>query len=573
MRLVSLSANGKNFKTIRFNESGASFILARQNNPEQFDNNKTYNGVGKSLSVALIHFCLGASNSNTITQSLRQKLPGWIFTLEIKIKSDIYRITRHTNTPSEVYFNDDELTLKELNARLGELCFNIPSDLQGLSFRALIPFFIRPSKNSYINYNSPEKSGTAYYKQLYNAFLLGLDTSLSQSKMQIKKQIDETLSLQKNIKEDPILKQFFRGCDDSSLALADLEEQINKFEADLNKFEVSDNYYLIKQEADEIKRLADKIENKITLKNISIENIDNSLKITPDVKRCDIQSIYNESKLVFQLETEKLLSELDIFYHDLTTNRTRRLQEQRHSILNELRELKKQFEKLKTDLDNRMKFLDAHQSLDVFTKVNSKLSELKQKREKLQAFEKLQHQYEQRKISLRRDMALESEETSIYLDEIKTDINNTMEYFRKLAKRFYPKALSGITVTNNDGTNQIRYNIDAKIQSDSSDGINSVKLFCYDMTLLMMGSNHSIDFIFHDSRLFGGIDELHCHELFRIVEENFSDKQYIASINQNQLVALPEKTQEFVRKHIIQNLTDDSDDGKLLGITVELEYD
>jgi uncharacterized protein YydD (DUF2326 family) len=109
------------------------------------------------------------------------------------------------------------------------------------------------------------------------------------------------------------------------------------------------------------------------------------------------------------------------------------------------------------------------------------------------------------------------------------------KFFCIIRQLFYPSSLSGITVKNNDRTNQIRYDIEAKIQSDSSDGINSVKLFCYDVTTLMQSNNHAMNFIFHDSRLFSDIDETHCDELFKIVKDKFLDKQYIASINQNQL--------------------------------------
>ena len=82
-----------------------------------------------------------------------------------------------------------------------------------------------------------------------------------------------------------------------------------------------------------------------------------------------------------------------------------------------------------------------------------------------------------------------------------------------------------------------------------------------------------MNFMFHDSRLFSDIDEVHCNVLFEIVKTKFTDKQYIASINQNQLNALSKDMQDFVNSHVVRELTDDSDDGKLLGITVELEYD
>ncbi len=573
MRLISLAASESTFKTVVFNKSGASFILAKQDQPEQFDNSKTYNGVGKSLLVALIDFCLGASTGNKITKSLQQTLPDWHFILRVEINNQPYTIIRHANTPKHINLNDKELTLNAFCSQLEKLCFEIPSEFQYLSFRSLLPFFIRPSKQSYINYNEPTKMGSPYQKQLYNAFLLGLDVTLSQTKRLLKTQIDETNKRHKNIKNDPILKQFFEGYRDSSLALADLNEKIGKLELDLKKFEVADNYYHIKQEADDIKINLDKTQNKIKLRSVNVDNINQSLKISPDVNRNDIQNIYDESKLVFQSNVEKKLNELEKFYQDLTINRTKRLQQQKREFIAELTELEVYFTNLKENFDNHMKFLDAHQALDVFTKMSSHLADLQQNREKLQGYEKLQHDYEQKKTSLKKDMLLQSEETVTYLEQVRDDINKIMEYFRALVKRFYPDSLAGITVHNNDGKNQIRYDIEAKIQSDSSDGINSVKLFCYDLTLLMQGSNHAMNFIFHDSRLFSDIDEVHCNELFKIVKDRFTDKQYISSINQNQLNTLSKDVQEFVIEHVVQELTDNSDSGKLLGVTVELEYD
>ncbi len=573
MRLISLSASEKSFKTIIFNKSGASFILAKQDNPEQFDNNKTYNGVGKSLLVALCDFCLGASKSNKITISLQKTLPNWFFTLNIEIKNQSYQIIRYTHTPSLILLNNDELALTEFYKKISELCFDIPNDIQYISYRSLLPFFLRPSKKSYLNYDEPVKVGTPYQKQLYNAFLLGLDIKLSQKKSQLKKKLDNTRKLHKNIKDDPILRQFFEGFKDSALALADLNAKINQLEGDLKKFEVADDYYQYKQEADKIKNKIDNIQNQLKLKDINIENINKSLKITPDINRKDIQKVYDESKFVFQLSVEKQLEELEIFYSDLTLNRTKRLKNQKQIIINEIKQMKQQFNGLKVQLNDHLKYLNAHQALDVFTKMSGHLADLQQQREKLQSYEKLQQDYEHEKTSIKKDILFQTEKTTEYLEQAKPNINQIMEYFRVLAIQFYPQTLSGITVYNNDKNNQIRYNIEAKIQSDSSDGINSVKLFCYDLTLLMKGSHHSMDFIFHDSRLFSDIDESHCNELFKIVKDRFKDKQYIASINQNQLNALSLESQKFVKDNTVQELTDNSDSGKLLGLTVELEYD
>jgi uncharacterized protein YydD (DUF2326 family) len=573
MRLISLTTNQKTFKDIVFNKSGASFIVAKQINPNQFDKTKTYNGVGKSLLVALVNFCLGASITNKITKSLQEKLSDWQFFLTVEINNKSYKIERCAYSPSEIKLNNENFTVLSFCEKLKKLCFDISPDVKHLSFRSLLPFFIRPSKTSYVAYNEPEKMGTTYQKQLYNAFLLNLDVNLSQTKMQLKKEITDTNKLHKNIKNDPILRQFFEGYQDSSLALADLDEKIKKLEKNLDEFEVADDYYQIKQESDEIKRTIDNTQNTIKLKNNSIKNIEQSLKINPDVDNKDIKNIYNESKLVFQVNVEKQLSDLEVFYQSLTVNRSKRLTQQKQMILNEVQILEKDFISLKQNFDKNMKFLNAHQALDIFTKMNANLSEMIQSKEKLQGYEKLQHDYVQKTLSLKEKLVLQSKQTVNYLDDAKKDTDKIMEYFRGLAKRFYPNVLSGVTVKNNDGLNQIRYDIEAKIQSDSSDGINSVKLFCYDITILMQGNNHNINFIFHDSRLFSDIDETHCNELFKIVQDRFLDKQYIASINQNQLNTLSDNMKKFVKENTIQEFTDDSDNGKLLGITVELEYD
>ncbi|WP_445322044.1 DUF2326 domain-containing protein [Paenibacillus sp. FSL M7-0420] len=88
----------------------------------------------------------------------------------------------------------------------------------------------------------------------------------------------------------------------------------------------------------------------------------------------------------------------------------------------------------------------------------------------------------------------------------------------------------GIRITNNEGENTLRYNITAKIQDDSSDGVNEVKIFCFDMTLLLLQLNHNVKFIFHDSRLFSNMDSRQRYTLFKLAyrKSQEHDLQYIA---------------------------------------------
>ncbi len=155
------------------------------------------------------------------------------------------------------------------------------------------------------------------------------------------------------------------------------------------------------------------------------------------------------------------------------------------------------------------------------------------------------------------------------------------ERFRSMARRMWPNHTCGLVVHNNGGENKVRFDIDARIQGDASDGIGETKIFCFDMTVLLGRKNHSIPFLMHDNRLYQGIDPRQCAELFEIADElcRESGCQYIASLNEDKLTAIranmedPSRFDPLFTQNTVLELTDDTDEGKLLGITVDLLYD
>ena len=139
MKLIELSANKESFKTVTFNKTGLSFIVAKQKNPEPSDNSKTYNGVGKSLIVLLIHFCMGAKKDHY--KSFIDKLPDWIFYLTVEIDGVQHVISRKMSEPTKIYFDDeDPMTVDNFYEKIRQMIFNFPADTQYLTFRNTLPF-------------------------------------------------------------------------------------------------------------------------------------------------------------------------------------------------------------------------------------------------------------------------------------------------------------------------------------------------------------------------------------------------------------------------------------------------
>jgi uncharacterized protein YydD (DUF2326 family) len=291
----------------------------------------------------------------------------------------------------------------------------------------------------------------------------------------------------------------------------------------------------------------------------------------------DIKRIYEEVKIHFSNNLNKTLDDIEVFYENLIASRKKRLLEQKNKIETEIIDKTKRADKLKTKFDECMKYLGDHQALDVFVAMNNIKTTYVSSLDNLQKYQEIQNINKEKLREIDRRKIEQTEATETYLKKIASDLDILRNYFRELAKCFYPNSVAGLSIENNEGDNQLRYKIDAKIESDTSDGINNVKIFCYDMTLLFRGQNHNINFIFHDSRIFDGIDERQKTELFRILYKEFceSNKQYIATINQNQLseiknIMTKEQYNKIINENIIYELTDEMDSGKLLGITVDI---
>ena len=577
MQLIKLSANKESFKTVRFkNKVGLNFIVADLNNPEQSKKGDTANGVGKSLLISLIHFCLGSSSN----KEFKNKLNGWEFQLKFTINDTLYTVKRSTNNQNKVIFNNNETRLKEYKDKLANVLFDIPNDVSQLSFRSLLPFFIRPRKASYTDYKNPNHVKNDYQILIANSFLLGLDVVLAEEKYKLRKEKERIRKLVKELSEDKLLKDFFLGKKDIHLASQELEEQIYLLESDLKNFEVAEDYNEIKLEADKIKKELDKIQNQIILYKNQIENIEESIQISPDIKKENIENIYKEASVIIKDNAIKQLSELQKFYEHITTNREKRLLLQKNNLLRKIEALSVKKDEKEITLNKNLKYLDTHQALDIFIKLTNKLSDLKSKKENILKYDELLRNYRDEKIKIDENFITETKKTDTYLEEAEDVIKSLMLFFRELSKRFYPDATTGITVYNNDGDNQIRYNIDAKIEADASDGINNVKIFCYDLTILLKGFAHKIDFIFHDSRLLDGIDPRQKAELFLILNDSIKSrgKQYILTLNKNQLDDTKiylgeEKYKEIIEKNIILQLKDNSPTDKLLGIQIDMHYE
>lgn len=574
MKLKSLTANKSSFHPITFTD-GMNVIVGKQTSPHNENDGNTYNGVGKSFVLHLIHFCLG---SNKI-DSLEKNLPGWEFTLKFEVDENQYSATRSTDEQRKVVFCGEEISLKVMREKMLGLCFGISNPPKYMTWNTLFSRFVRRYRSSYSRFDTYIPKETDYSKLLNTLFLLGIDTTLIVEKKQLREKQVETKATEKAIKKDPFFKQYYLGANDAELDLADLEYRINNLETEISEFKISGNYHELEKEVNDKSYERKMLENKRVLVSNYIKNIEDSFKETAQVNEEDAIRIYELANVEIPEMIKKNIEEVLSFHRKQVLSRSIRLKKELRKQQLELKEIDKQICILGERMDELLGYLNSHGALEEYVALTKQLSSLKSEMDRIHEYQKILKTYKELEMEIKSSFINQDKETDDYLESIKLITDNLRTVYQDYAKQFYPKKRSGLVIKNNSGENTLRYTLDARIEDDSSDGVNEVRIFCFDLLLLMCRKS-KMRFLAHDSRLFANMDPRQREILFRIIYDitQNTEFQYICSINEDTLLSFKglmskEEYSRIVTNNIVLELNDDTAESKLLGIQVDLDLE
>lgn len=587
MKLIKLYSDNSDFKTIEFNLTGFTFILAKKKINNK-DDKSTFNGVGKSLIIALIHFCLGSDKSDELS-----KLDNWTFFLDIKIGKNEFTIRRNTKDQDIIFLDDEDYTCRKFNEKILSL-LNEELNMKFLKFRSMLCRFIRPSKKSYIEFDKPITKEIPYSVLLNSLFLLGFNAELIEEKYNLKEKLDEYNQKKKNFEKDDIINEFFftnENKKDFSQMIRDLKLEIEQKEIQKQKFKIAENYSDLVKETKEIRNQISEVEHKLFLKNEILGNIQENISRKTELSKTKLLNLFKETKIALDSNSIKRLEEVEKFHSTLTRTRKKRLQDELDFVENEIKVLKESIINLQIKFNSKSLFLKEHGAVEEYEKLTETLFSLKKKLQKLESYNIIIKKYDRKISDTKINLEKANISTNKYLEEVEIELENLHKDFNRMIESFYGKGskTGSISLVNNDGENQTRFDFNVSVEGDSSDGINAVKIFSYDVLLLKKYPHHHFNFIFHDSRLFYNIDENQIRLMFIYLSEFFkkNDVQYICSLNQNQYEKIKEKFDEYNdlnrfneifvsegdKKTIKLVLSDESDKTKLLGGKYEIKYD
>jgi uncharacterized protein YydD (DUF2326 family) len=517
------------------NEIGLNIIIGNQGG-------KSANGVGKSLFIAFIRYAFG-SNSN-----LHKNLKKYHERLNI----DNVNLLVKNNQANEILLqqNINEESPKD----------NIPKMIfpqtNHLTNKIILSRFVRDT-HSYEDYlkNSYKKENSEATQKVI-AFLLGLDI----------KMIDDRISLRSKLKtlqaKEKELKVFIKK-QENEVGIDKREKE--KHDNNLKQVKIAENYTIILKENNQfVKTLQDK--RNILLKlEYELQAIEKSLYITEDLTFQDIKDFFDEVNIQIPNTVSKRLSDVELFNRNLINDRQNVLKSQKINITNELQKIKEEISELEIKVDNNFKYLKEHQAIDEYIAIQDKINRLEIKLEHFENEKKQLSKIKSEILNLKNQIAEEDIKTDDFLEKKNADIDKIITSFAEIVESIYKTNCGNLIISKHEGKSESnRYNFIANINKDDSNGINNVKIFCWDWLLFLIQKQVSIDFLCHDSKIFDGVDPVQIKAMIKFAKEQCikNKKQYIVCMNYSDFEYIKDDINE--EQDVILRLSDNTTDELLL---------
>lgn len=557
MKLKKLSSNNPKFKTLSFNR-GLNVVAGLQLSAED---KKSINGIGKSMSLAMLHYLLGAEvDDRKITEFLRSYGD---FYLEFSHNGIDHRIARNFSS-GEFYLDEKSFKIKDYRKQLDQLF--LPKSYP-LSFRQVFNCFARRYGGFYYSDALTQQglSKADYLQKYVNLHLLGFDVSLVEERNSIKDKIS------KLDQATDVIDQYERTLESSNLK--DIEDEIDILLLKKKEFKISENYSNLKITADNLTNNLNELRNKKYTSErklrVKMEILDESLDDPIDPNK--IESIYNEAKFYFKSGVKKRLIEAQKFHTNLINNRRSKIAKEVADLRKELAIIDENILKISHDRDLILKDLDSSGALEEYHSLLARIQSLNEKKDELEKYKNILRDFKKERTELVTNNSLIRGKSLEYLEKSADAIKNVETLFRNFTKRFYENAGGSFDLID---TKDARYLYDIKIHvpREGSQGVGEVKIFCYDALLYSLNKN-LLGFMAHDGCIFSEMDPRQEAMIIKIAIElvEKTNLQYFININENTLNEILEGTiltdneKKILSESIILKLYDKNPENTLFG--------
>ena len=569
MELLELTSNNPKFKTIKFSQ-GLNIIVGTQLTQER---KKTINGIGKSLSLTLIHYILGAKFNTQAEKKFEKFLAEYgEFELSFIHNGSKINIKKDFSIP-DFYINDEKVLKKDYSK---ELNYTMLGDYNHKpSFRQIFNCFARRYSSDvsyYSNILTQQSRPIEDFKQQYtNLSLLGIDLHLVNRNYEIKDKLAKLNNAKKTI------KAYQKALEESNIN--DIKDEISFLNIQLKNFIIAENFDKLKSEADFLTEKLNSIRNEIFFIEKKLDrkkkNLESATHTNVDLQ--EIEKIYQEVNFFFSESLTKRLNDSQKFHESLITNRKKRLSIEIKELQLTLDKMLIERDEISVKRDALMKDLNNCGALEERDSIINRIKSKEAEQHNLEKYEIILSDFKKEKTNLEVDEALVKKESVIYLEKKSDYFEKIENSFRSLVKRFYDNK-GGSFKFNEANSAKYLYNIFVHIPKEGSQGVGEVKIFCYDLLLFLL-NKELLGFLAHDGYLFSEMDKRQKATIFKVIIDIIKDNklQYFVNIGDsslNEILSdnidiLSDDEKEIIKDSIILELTDKNPSDWLFGVSFD----
>lgn len=573
-------ADRSSFKTVKF-EPGMNVIVATRT--KQSSDKDSTNGSGKSTIVDIIHFCLGGSIK--AGRGLGKKeLYDWTFTVDMELCGGLVSVSRNTRDPKRIFVDGDlsgwpirpkkdkatgrlAYTVPQWTNLLGLLMFGLDeSDLKySPSFRSLISYFVRRGgeNGGFLSPFTHFARQTEWDKQVNTSYLLGLEWEHA-SKWQVLKDREKVLGQIRQEAAAGILTNLVGSIGALEAERIVLEKREQEQTEQLESFRVHPQYQQIEAEANDLTKEIHRATNELVTSRRFLDSYEDVAHREKEPSTQEIEALYREAGIVLPDTVTKRFDEVLAFHRQVIENRHEFLRLERDRLKRRIDDLEGRIKTLSDERAEKLAILQAHGALEEHSKLEqrravtaAKLRDVSIRLENLKKFE-------QGKSALRIERELLLQQARMNLEERRGQRLEAIQYFNGNSESLYD-APGRLTV--DVGPNGFVF--DVEIKRSGSQGIDQMKVFCYDLMLAQVWSGKSLSpgFLVHDSTLFADVDSRQVAKALQLAarESERLGFQYICMLNVDTIPSEHFSGDFELMDFCRLELTDATDDGGVLG--------
>lgn len=540
--LKKLYSEPEIFDPITFHE-GINLIMGEKSEEASKKGKKT-NGVGKSISVEFINFCLLKKESESRVTKIPNDVlsPETQICLDLKIGKQDITIIRSKgksdhpkiicNDETYEFFNIDD-ALKFLNNLLSH------HEITELSMRELLSCLIRDERSEFKDIIQCHDTSKRNIPRNYSPYLyfLGISVGLYKEAQKVTRQLETIRVVVKDIK----VKLTNNGTKKISLVRAEL----NDLEAELSKIRDAvatlDSSYIYNDLYEEIAALQselDKFQARQKALRYEIRKI-RDIPEREDISQKDVEMLYNQFKEGLGTFISKSIDQVKNFKNKIEEFQASILRDQLEQLIKELDTVTKRLKTLSLAHAQKMRILDSggilkdmQVGLSVFHDKSIALSKTRSLLQEYEDGETLKKQTEDNKKVLLSEIEEQIKARHLIIKNFELTILQIHEFIMGTRKASFEIKVNYKPMLKNF------LDFELRIDDDGSHSVERTKVFIYDIALMFnayTGKNHP-QFLIHDNIFDVDQDTLvQSLNFLAKTEQTHTGFQYILTLNRDKI--------------------------------------